>query len=307
MVPFKKISFRTTAILTSALSVIVLLLLFVVGAPQPITPIEKEVVKQTFPSPFENLPLTAEAAIVVDLSTGNTLYSKNPDKQLPLASLTKLLTLYAASRVLSPTSRVTVTASALAEEGDSGLKEGETFAFEDLARLTLVASSNDGARAIANTAEALQSTDTLHLLASAVTSAGLSGTYALNGTGLDETTKTSGAYGTARDMTKLAGAFLKTAPTIAEATTRTSVRATTIEGVVHTLKNTNQDVIHMPNMLLSKTGYTDLAGGNLVVVFDVGIGHNIAIAVLGSTHEDRFTDVASLTKATLVYFAEELK
>ncbi len=262
-------------------------------------------VRNTFPNPYENIPLTAEAAIVVDLSNGHTLYSKNPDTQLPLASLTKLLTLYAASRVLSPNTPVAITDDALAEDGDTGLSKGQRFTFKNLAELTLVASSNDGARAIADTAGNVQSTDILRLLSGAVASAGLSSTYALNGTGLDESTNTSGAYGTARDMTKLAEAFITQSPELAEATTHRSVTVLDSEGTSHTVKNTNQEVATIPGILLSKTGYTDLAGGNLVVVFDVGIGHPIAIVVLGSTHDDRFTDVAKLTKATLLYFSQD--
>lgn len=304
MVSFSKPSYRTaTAIVV--LGGVVLLVLYRFGTAVPeVAPAQQPIV-QTFPNPYENLPLTAEAAIVVDLSNGHTLYSKNPDKQLPLASLTKLLTLYAASSILSLNSPVVVNSDALAEEGDTGLTEGETFSFRNLARLTLVASSNDGARAIADTAEGMGSKDILALLATGVASAGLSGTYALNGTGLDESTKTSGAYGTARDMTKLAGAFLTSAPELAEATTHRSMSVLDSEGARHTVKNTNQDVASMPGILLSKTGYTDLAGGNLVVVFDVGIGHPVAIAVLGSTHDDRFTDVARLTKATLIYFSHD--
>jgi D-alanyl-D-alanine carboxypeptidase len=55
--------------------------------------------------------------------------------------------------------------------------------------------------------------------------------------------------------------------------------------------------------MMSKTGYTDLAGGNLAVVFDAGIGHPVAVVVLGSTKEERFTDVQRLVRATSAQFA----
>ncbi|MDP2651873.1 MAG: hypothetical protein Q8O94_01930, partial [bacterium] len=54
------------------------------------------------PDAFASIPLEAKAAIVYDLITGETLYAKNADAQLPLASLTKLLTVYAALGKLSP-------------------------------------------------------------------------------------------------------------------------------------------------------------------------------------------------------------
>jgi D-alanyl-D-alanine carboxypeptidase len=61
-------------------------------------------------------------------------------------------------------------------------------------------------------------------------------------------------------------------------------------------------VNRFPDLLLSKTGYTDLAGGNLVIVYDAGINHPIAIVVLGSTEDGRFTDVSQLIAATLAHF-----
>jgi len=59
----------------------------------------------------------------------------------------------------------------------------------------------------------------------------------------------------------------------------------------------------IPRLLLSKTGYTDLAGGNLALVFDAGIMHPIAVIVLGSSKSARFTDGTALVAATLAHFA----
>lgn len=266
-------------------------------APRPV------VIHVVHPDPYVNMPLAATSAIVVDLTNGQTLFSQKSDQQLPLASLTKLLTLYGASGYLKASSPVVITDTAMAQEGDTGLSIGETFSFANLAKLTLVASSNDGAEAIAEAAEKSQSTDLIQLLASAVQRAHLSQTYALNGTGLDENLQLSGAYGTARDITKLAKELLIKEPDISRATTKKEARVADASGRIHIVQNTNQRVTALPGPLLSKTGYTDLAGGNLVVVFDVAIGHPIAIVVLGSTHNDRFTDVDRLTKATLAHFA----
>src|SRR5512146_759380 len=67
------------------------------------------------PDAFAHAPaqIEAKAAIVYDLVTGETLYAHNADAQLPLASLTKLLTVYAALSELSPDTPVTVPADAL--------------------------------------------------------------------------------------------------------------------------------------------------------------------------------------------------
>ncbi|MDB5237013.1 MAG: hypothetical protein JWL88_115 [Parcubacteria group bacterium] len=258
------------------------------------------------PNAYANVRLIGEAAIVYDLKTGDTLYAQDADHALPLASLTKLITMYGATGVLQDNSPVTITASALAQNGDIadlGFREGETFAFKDISRLALVASSNTAAAAIAEAAASNKNVSNTQLLASAVTAAGLSDTRATNGTGLDISASEAGAYGTARDVAQLAGKLLEKAPAIAGSTIAPSISIRSEEGTVHTLPNTNQDVVHVPGILLSKTGYTDLAGGNLVVVYDAGFAHPVAVVVLGSTRDGRFTDVQNLIQATGAHFA----
>ncbi|KND50943.1 MAG: D-alanyl-D-alanine carboxypeptidase (penicillin-binding protein 5/6) [Parcubacteria bacterium C7867-007] len=268
-------------------------------------PVQTAAAVNALPAPdaYENMRLIADSAIVYDLVTGEVLYSKDADRSLPLASITKLLTMYAAAGTLQDASPVSITLDALEEEGESGFIEGETFMFKDLARLTLVASSNDGAAAIAHAAASSKNTDDEQLLADAASVAGLSHTRAANGTGLDIDTTEAGAYGSARDVATLAGKLLAKAPAIAGSTVARSITVRSQDGTVHTLPNTNQDVVQVPGILLSKTGYTDLAGGNLVVVYDAGFGHPIAVVVLGSTRNGRFIDVESLIRATGAHFA----
>lgn len=252
---------------------------------------------------FAQVTLIGRAAVVYDLTTGTVLFQKNGEKQLPLASLTKLLTLYAATTSLSPNTTIHISPTALAQEGDSGLIESEKFALKDLGRLALVASSNDAAQAIAEAVATKESVSGRSMLASAAAAAGLTQTYANNGTGLDVNLNVSGGYGSALDIAHLAGKLLTTAPELARATIEPSVTVTSLDGRAHTLSNTNQDIVHLPNPLLSKTGFTDLAGGNLVVVFDAGINHPVAVVVLGSTREGRFSDVDTLVRDTLRHFA----
>lgn len=252
---------------------------------------------------YADLHLDAKAAIVVDLSNGEPLYEKNADAQLPLASLTKLITTYAAAHALAPKAPIAITPAAIAQDGDTDLRTGEVFAFEDLARYALVGSSNDAAEAIAEAASRARQEDVGTLLKGAVAAAGLAQTYAVNGTGLDESATVSGGYGSARDVARLAGELLSKAPAIARATTEPAVTVTSEGGVSHTLPNTDTDVERFPNLLLSKTGYTDLAGGNLAIVFDAGLNHPVAAVVLGSTRDGRFRDMNALVEATLAQFA----
>ncbi len=73
------------------------------------------------------------------------------------------------------------------------------------------------------------------------------------------------------------------------------------DGFLHPAENTNEYVNTIPGLQGSKTGYTELAGGNLAIVFDAGLDHPIAIVVLGSTLEGRFEDVDALVEATYSY------
>ncbi|MEK7144948.1 MAG: hypothetical protein AAB794_03810 [Patescibacteria group bacterium] len=257
----------------------------------------------TTPYAFAHVSIEATAAVVYDLSTKNILYAKNADAQLPLASLTKLLTVYAAIATLAPDTPVTIPASATILDGPHIFKKGQMFSLFDLARLTLTASLNDGAVAIAEATAERQQLSQSAMLASAAASLNLSQTFAVNGTGLDVNTAVSGGYGSAHDLAMLAGALVAQAPDIAAATTLHTVQAVSEGGTTVRVANTDPIIDSIPRLLLSKTGYTDLAGGNLVLVFDAGMGHPIAIVVLGSSKESRFTDSMALINATLAHFA----
>ena len=255
------------------------------------------------PDAFAQVPLGAKAAIVYDLATGEVLYAKNADAQLPLASLTKLLTVYAAFTELSPTTPVTIPEDVTGLDAPHAFSTGQIFTLNDLARLTLTASLNDGAAAIAEATAARENQTTVTALAGAAASLHLTQTYALNGNGLDVSTTISGGYGSARDLARLAGALVAVAPQAVSATTQNITTAISQGGTAFSVHNTDPMVHTIPRLLLSKTGYTDLAGGNLALVFDVSMGHPIAVVVLGSSQKERFTDGVALVDATLAHFA----
>lgn len=257
----------------------------------------------TQPDAYAKVAVEAKSAIVYDLATGKVLYAKNPDAQLPLASLTKMLTVYAAFAELSPTTPITIPEDATKLDAPRAFNAGQIFALSDLARLTLTASLNDGAAAIASATAERETSGQSAMLAGAAASLGLTQTYAVNGSGLDVSPSISGGYGSAYDLARLAGALVQTAPAVARATTESSARATSAGGTSYTVKNTDPVVASIPRLLLSKTGYTDLAGGNLALVFDAGLLHPIAVIVLGSSKNARFTDGTALVAATLAHFA----
>jgi len=255
------------------------------------------------PDAFSNVPITAKAAIVYDLVTHKVLYAKNDRAQLPLASLTKLITMYAAFKEFSSSTPITIPSNVLGLSEPHAFTPGQVLPLDTLSRLTLTGSLNDGAAAIAE-ATAARESRSIHATAAAVAQAlNLDQTFALNGNGLDLSTAISGGYGSAHDLAILAGAFAALEPGVASATTHPYATGTDLAGQQFTIKNTDHFVENIPGLLLSKTGYTDLAGGNLVLVLDVGVQHPIAIVVLGSTEKARFTDAMALLNATFAHFA----
>ena len=172
----------------------ILALFFFFPLSQPTEP----VTATTSPDPYAALVLTAQAAIVYDLVTGEVLYEKNADVQLPLASLTKLLTIEAAVRELSLDMPIKISDDDVRVDTPRRFAVGDTLALKDMARLTLTASLNDGASAIAAALAAQRATSTPAALQAAATALGLSTTYAVNGNGLDFSDAVAGGYGSAR-------------------------------------------------------------------------------------------------------------
>jgi serine-type D-Ala-D-Ala carboxypeptidase (penicillin-binding protein 5/6) len=126
---------------------------------------------------------------------------------------------------------------------------------------------------------------------------GLSTTRFNNETGLDMDIHTAGAYGSAKDMAMLVTYAIQNIPELFEATRHRSVTISS-EQMAHHAVNTDILVSKIPGVLASKTGFSTLAGGNLVVAYDAGLGEQYVAVVLGSSYNGRFTDIEKLIAAT---------
>lgn len=257
---------------------------------------------------FKDIDLTAKSAFVYDVAGREVLYEKSPDIRLPLASVTKVMSALVASELGEDYSVISVSMDALKAEGDSGLYRGERWLLKDLLDFSLVSSANDGMRAIALALGALsESSDSTELIMrdfilrmnKKASELGMKNTYYFNDTGLDETAEKGGAYGSARDQSILFEYILRKKPFLLTATREPSITVTSLDGYIHKVSNTSGITGLIPGMIASKTGFTDLAGGNLVIAFDTEIGRPIIISVLGSTIEGRFADVLALVEATM--------
>lgn len=257
---------------------------------------------------FSNLNLKAKAVLVYDLEEDKVLYKINQDTQLPLASITKLMTALVATELLPENSNITIKSEFLKEEGDSGLLSQESWNLKELLDFSLVTSSNDGVRSLASVIGAtklnsndydLGRKDFIEKMNTRAKDLGLVQTFFLNESGLD-VGSVSGGYGSANDVNQLMKYIIINHPQILEATKYQNLSISS-NSKNHKAKNTNDIIGSIPGLFASKTGFTDLAGGNLVIAFDPSLGKPIVVTVLGSTAEGRFEDVGLLVNATLEY------
>lgn len=255
-----------------------------------------------------DVQLLAKAGYAEDLKTGAVIYEKNSDVQLPLASITKLMTVLVAHDTLTSNDLVTITAEATKPEG-TDVAVGEVWKAEDLMDYTLITSSNDGAHALA-LASAKKRGETydgfLTAMNAKASAIGLSQAYFANDTGLDVSVSSAGAYGSARDAARLLAYAVERYPRLMERSVSGRTEFTPVAGETHIAKNTSGFIGSLPGAIASKTGFTDLAGGNLTIVYEPVPGRPLALAVMGSTREGRDADMATLSKAAKKYVTRDI-
>src|SRR3989344_7364809 len=263
-------------------------------------------------NPFYSLNLKAKSVYVFDIRRDRALYARNENEKLPLASLAKIMAALVLDE-LPMAKNMEVSFNTEVEH------PRERWLLKDLLDFALVKSSNEAARTLAASLGALvlensedggarkipgagDSTENFIIAMNMkARTLGLQNTFFLNETGLDLTGNTSGAYGSALEMTRLVRHILEKNPSLLEATMYEKITLTTLNKKSYTVTNTNHDINKMPRVLLSKTGFTDLAGGNLTLVFDAGLDHPAITVVLGSGEEERFTDMNAIIEATFRY------
>lgn len=254
---------------------------------------------------FKDLDLEAKAFVVYDPETKKVIAGKDEDTARPLASLTKVMTILTASELASlDETKVVIDDKALAEEGESGLRPNSIWNLKRLADLTLVASSNDGAKAIANTVSLVSATNFVQEMNKEADFLGLTSANFFNETGLDLSSGGAGAYGSPRDVAKLFSYLLKNKAGLLAATNQSQVTEISLENDRYHASNTNVILSEIPGLVASKTGYTESAGGNLAIIANLGLRRPVVFVVMGSSQEGRFNDMKKLIAKTQDYLAQ---
>lgn len=219
----------------------------------------------------------AAAAIVYNPETGAVLWEENSHDQRSIASLTKIMTavtFMADDPDLSQ--QVTVTRADVTRASTTHLRSGDVLSLGDLLHLTLIASDNAAARALARTSEGGTAAFVARMNEMAV-NLGLTNTHYADPSGLDARN-----VSTAYDISHLL-AFATREERIGPIMRMASYEA-------HTRKRTI--AVHSTNKLLGtdmdvragKTGFISKAGYCLATLLQVPQGAQLAVVVLGATN-----------------------
>ncbi len=251
--------------------------------------------------------IKAKSFYVYDILKKKVIFSKDEHLKLPLASITKLMSGLVVFDIMPETTEVTITKDDLLLEGNSGLFVGEKWKLKDLLDFTLITSSNDGMHAIVSVLDyyqAVNNKNTIKIMNERADFMGLKDTIFINETGLDIDNIMSGAYSSAYDVSVLLDKIIKDNLSLVSNTSKQQESFISDSNLTHFAVNTNTAINQIPGVIVSKTGFTNLAGGNVAVVFDAGFMHPVIIVVLGSSIDGRFEDVVKLAKITLEKLSE---
>jgi D-alanyl-D-alanine endopeptidase (penicillin-binding protein 7) len=242
---------------------------------------------------FDKVSIEGKAYVVYDLTTATIIAGKNETTILPLASITKVMTALSSIRHKSKDEKITVNKKSIEDSYDLGLKNHQVWSLSELLKYTLIFSSNDGAEVVA---DSFGSKD-IFLTQMNADAKELGLNFIFTDPAGRDIDGNIGGKGNALDVAKLFGIARKNFPEVLDATTKKRQTLVASTGKVIGIPNTNQSIESLSGAEASKTGFTDLAGGNLGVVVDISIGRPVVIVVLGSTREGRFRDMDLLYTA----------
>lgn len=206
-----------------------------------------------------NLASEVKSAILIDKDTGKILYQKNANKELPPASMTKIMTLLLIFNALddhkiSLNDKVTVSEHAASMGGSQVfLEPGEEMTVNDLIKAIAIGSANDASVAMAEYIAGSEG-QFVNEMNAMVKKLGLKHTHFNNPTGLP----TQDHYSTAHDMAIMATALLKHPEVLKYTSTYEDYLRENTDNKFW-LVNTNKLIKTYPGADGLKTGFTNEA------------------------------------------------
>ena len=203
-----------------------------------------------------DLAVDARAAILIEQDSGEVMYEMNSDEQMPIASVTKIMTMLLImeavdSGQIALDDMVTVSENAMSYGGSTMfLEAGEKLSVNDMLKGIAVASANDGCVAMA---EFLAGSEDafVDMMNKKAAELGMKNTNFMNTNGLDE----DNHFSSARDVAIMSRELLKHKTIF----NYTSIWTDTLRGGKFQLANTNKLIRFYDGANGLKTGSTSKA------------------------------------------------
>lgn len=254
--------------------------------------IEKYQPKVTDNTQESGLNITAKTAIVVNAENNEIIYQKNPDMELPPASIIKMLTFSLALECFRENDLIEITQFASEQISNKiNMKAGEKLKLSDLLYGLMMISANDAAYAIADASEG-GFNKFIELANNKVRLLGLSHTTMKNPAGLDDPEQKSTVF----DLATITNYALIEHPEVidyAGNTSEHSVYATENNEPHYWFGHLSKMLRTYPYMIAAKTGYTDEAGTTYIGIAEKN-GKKIFMVMMGSTGAGANDDVKNL-------------
>jgi D-alanyl-D-alanine carboxypeptidase (penicillin-binding protein 5/6) len=250
--------------------------------------------------------VTAKAAFLMEANSGEVLFTKDENKRLPIASMTKVATLGVvydalANGEINMDDMVTVSENAGGMGGSQAfLDMNSEYSVADLIKSIVVASANDSCVAMAEKLYG-STTEFVNKMNGLAKRLGCENTNFVNCTGLPAV----GAYSSAADIAKLYRYIMKS-PYYADFNKVWMYDLTHPSGRITGLTNTNKLARFYNGCDGGKTGYTTEAGHCITVAATRGDLKPIAVIIGAGDSKTRFAEASNLMNYTFDSFENKL-
>lgn len=236
--------------------------------------------------------INAKSGILTEASTGEVLYEQNADERLPIASVTKTMTMLLIMEAIddgkiSLSDTVTVSEYAASMGGSQVFLEvGEQMSVDDMLKAIAVASGNDAAVAMAEFVSGSEGAF-VEKMNKRAAELGCTNTHFINCNGLDETAE---HYSSARDVALISRELISHKKIF----DYTTIWMDSLRGGSFGLSNTNKLIRFYKGANGLKTGSTSTAKYCLSATAERDGMQLIAVIIAAPTTADRFSSATAL-------------
>lgn len=238
----------------------------------------------------DQISVQAKSAILMNVSTGQILFAQNPDRQIPPASLTKVLSLYLAQEAIhkgktTPEANVTISRKAGRTKGSKMyVRQGQHVPLSELMKGMAIVSGNDASVAVAEHIGGNVNTFVKQMNKKA-RQLGMKNSCFKNPNGLPA----KGQFTTARDVLILSKAYLRDFSDSLEMHSIIDYRYGN-----RTMHNHNHLIEQVENVDGLKTGFIRAAGFHIIATAKRDDTRLIAIVMGARSREIRDRETAML-------------